>query len=100
LPSGWSFDSANGHYYRYVSASQVAWSAASTVAIADGGYLATITDASENTFVHNLVGSHNAWLGGSDAVHEGTWAWVVATLAVQSSRKWTSARGGQTSIST
>ena len=77
VPSGWSFDSANGHYYRYVSASQVTWSAAGTAAIADGGYLATITDASENTFVHNLVGSHNAWLGGSDAVHEGTWAWVV-----------------------
>ncbi len=53
------------------------WNAANTAAIAAGGYLATITDASENTFVHNLVGSHDAWLGGSDAGHEGTWAWVT-----------------------
>ena len=77
VPSGWSFDSANGHYYRYVAASQITWNAANTAAIAAGGYLATITDANENTFVHNLVGSHDAWLGGSDATQEGTWAWVT-----------------------
>ena len=77
VPSGWSFDSANGHYYRYVPASQITWNAANAAAGHDGGYLATITDANEDTFVHNLVGSHNAWLGGSDAGHEGTWAWVT-----------------------
>jgi VCBS repeat-containing protein len=77
VPSGWSFDSANGHYYRYVPASQITWNAANTAAIAAGGYLATITDSNENTFVHNLVGAHDAWLGGSDAAHEGTWAWVT-----------------------
>ncbi len=76
-PSGWSFDSANGHYYRYVTASQITWNAASAAAGHDGGYLATITDANENTFVHNLVGSHDAWLGASDAGHEGTWEWVT-----------------------
>ena len=32
VPSGWSFDSANGHYYRYVSASQITWNAANTAA--------------------------------------------------------------------
>jgi VCBS repeat-containing protein len=77
VPSGWSFDPANGHYYRYVTSSQISWNAADAAATAAGGYLATITDASEDTFVHNLVGSHNAWLGGSDAAHEGTWVWVT-----------------------
>ncbi len=77
VPAGWSFDAANGHYYRYVPESQITWNAANAAAVAAGGYLATITDASENTFVHNLVGAHNAWLGGSDAALEGTWAWVT-----------------------
>src|SRR5262249_13610482 len=77
VPTGWSFDSANGHYYRYVAASQITWNAANAAAIAAGGYLATITDANENAFVHNLVGSQNAWLGGSDAAQEGTWVWVT-----------------------
>jgi hypothetical protein len=72
--AGWVFDSDNGHYYRYIVSVNDTWGEAFTAAAADGAYLATITSASENAFV-NSVG-YGAWLGGSDAGHEGVWTWV------------------------
>ena len=39
------------------------------------GYLATILDAGENTFITNLI-SGPAWIGLSDAAVEGEWRWV------------------------
>ena len=43
------------------------------------GHLVTITSASENTFVDNLVGNHNfkLWIGLSDEITEGTYQWVT-----------------------
>jgi hypothetical protein len=78
---GWTFDADNGHYYRFVSSLQITWNEAANAAAADGAYLATITSASENAFVHNLDTSGNAWLGGSDAAQEGTWVWVMGPEA-------------------
>jgi hypothetical protein len=83
-PAGWSFNSTNGHYYRLVQ-NEMTWTAAKAQAEADGAYLATITSLSEQTFVANLVGSYNAWLGGSDDPAQGAaadqWEWVTGPEA-------------------
>jgi T1SS-143 domain-containing protein len=82
--TGWTLDSANGHYYEVVGGN-VSWAQANAAAIAAGGYLATITSAAENAFILNLNGltaqSQNLWLGGSDAATEGTWKWVTGPEA-------------------
>lgn len=75
-PIGWAYNSDNGHFYKYVSAPLISWAAAAAAAEAAGGHLATITDENENSFVFGLVGNKVAWLGGSDAAHEGQWQWV------------------------
>ena len=71
----------NGHYYQHVDG-EFTWEEAFNASQAAGGYLATITDAAENTFVTNLMGPFEAWpdgvawIGGSDAAIEGQWRWV------------------------
>ena len=74
IPLGWSLG-PNNHLYRYVD-EKVSWEEAQTAALNAGGYLATITDSSENDFVFSLVGEKVAWLGGTDADNEGEWCWV------------------------
>ncbi|MCS3728986.1 VCBS repeat-containing protein [Bradyrhizobium betae] len=89
LPAdGWVLDPANGHYYRFVSMDSVEYGTAATNAANDGAYLATITSADENSFVHSVVGNHVGWLGGttgnanSDGSSDGTtdtgavWSWT------------------------
>ncbi len=58
---------------------QARTAAAGTTVDGMQGYLATITSAAENDFLKSLVqsaGSPAAWIGASDAEHEGTWKWV------------------------
>ncbi len=74
-------NTANGHYYEYVS-SVADWQSATTAAAARTkygmtGYLATITSASENDFIKDKVDASNVWIGASDAGVEGTWKWVT-----------------------
>lgn len=74
---------ANGHeYYRLSSSS---WTAAETAANALGGFLVTIDDVAENTFVlntfANAVGSGRIWLGYTDQVTEGTFLWTSGLTA-------------------
>jgi hypothetical protein len=69
----------NGHYYDLVTAGAV-FNTARANALASNflgqqGYLATITSAAENTFIHSLL-SGQTWAGGSDAVVEGQWRWL------------------------
>jgi hypothetical protein len=69
---------ANGHeYYRLSSSS---WTAAETAANGLGGFLVTIDDAAENTFVlntfANAAGSGRIWLGYTDQVTEATFLWT------------------------
>lgn len=77
VPPGWTLNPETGHLYKYVSAPLIGWSAAAAAAAAEGGYLATITDAYENSLIFSLVGNRVAWLGGSDAGQEGHWRWVT-----------------------
>ncbi len=86
---GWVFDSADGHYYRYVSTS-VTYADAQAGAANDGSYLATITDSAENSFVANLPGMSSVefgvWTGGTthnanansqnELDSNATWTWT------------------------
>ncbi|MDB5565949.1 MAG: hypothetical protein JWP84_2515 [Tardiphaga sp.] len=75
--TGWTLDSANGHYYRYVG-STVSWNAAASAATQDGAYLATITSAAEQAFVYNLTNGVGGWAGGygPNAADASTWIWA------------------------
>jgi hypothetical protein len=77
----------NGHFYEFVSASAITWTAAKVAAEArtyNGlqGYLATITSAEENAFAFSKVNAVG-WIGASDAANEGQWVWAVGPEAGQ-----------------
>lgn len=67
----------NGHLYSLYDKA-FPWSEARTVSGNLGGYLATITSSTENSFVTSLLsyGSYNDyWIGCSDSSSEGIWHW-------------------------
>jgi VCBS repeat-containing protein len=76
IPLGWTLGPGS-HLYKYVSAPLISWASAAAAAVAAGGHLATIGSEAENDLVFSLVGNKVAWLGGSDAGHEGQWQWVT-----------------------
>ena len=81
VPIQWTVGAGgNDHYYEFIS-TPVTWDTALTAAAGSSylgltGYLATITSASEQTFIFTNVTSNFAWLGGSDRTTEGVWEWV------------------------
>jgi hypothetical protein len=92
-PVQWTVaEGGNGHWYEAVPAPQgINWTDAETAAEAAGGYLATITAESENTFIFNLVTDvsywypsehvNGPWIGGYQPVGSaepaGEWSWVT-----------------------
>ncbi len=73
----WVQNSDNGHSYALTT--PMTWNDAQNKAVEWGGYLATVNDAAENTWItDNLVvpsGTH-CFVGGNDIDAEGTWVWV------------------------
>lgn len=63
-----------GHRY-YKSNATMTWTQARTQCEQRGGHLLTLGNAAENEFVYPLAGE-NCWLGFTDEVSEGVWAWV------------------------
>jgi len=81
--------SFNGHSYEVVKENST-WTDAATCAVQRSGYLAEITSEAEQLAIfdelannagivtantQNQFGTASVWLGGSDAVTEGTWIW-------------------------
>jgi hypothetical protein len=74
-----------GHQYELVSDSAATWSQANADARAKGGFLATIGDAAEQSFVQGLLTDANAqsgsyWFGLRETSTEGDYRNVVSTL--------------------
>lgn len=82
-------DGGNGHWYKAISApGGISWTEAHADAAAWGGYLATPTSASENSFVFGLIDKAlfwntyiGPWIGGAQAQGSaepaGGWQWVT-----------------------
>ena len=74
--AGWTQNPANGHSYKVLT-SCGSWTACQEAAIAEGGYLVTITSQAENAWlVTTFGGSTHYWIGFTDKDSEGTWQWV------------------------
>uniref|UniRef100_A0A8D0DBL5 Galactose-specific lectin nattectin-like n=2 Tax=Sander lucioperca TaxID=283035 RepID=A0A8D0DBL5_SANLU len=61
------------------------WVDAETFCQTAGGTLASIHSAEENTFLRDYINQvtgidKNAWIGGTDAVKEGTWLWADGSI--------------------
>jgi len=89
-PIQWTVASGgNGHYYERINSANITWSNAKTAAEAltynsNSGHLATLTSATENTFVTNSVingATGSSWIGGNQPSGStepaGGWAWVT-----------------------
>jgi hypothetical protein len=71
-------DGGNGHWYQAVpAATYFTWSAADAEARAKGGYLATITDASEANFVRSLINSTSGVVRNLSGTTVGPWIGAV-----------------------
>jgi len=64
---------------------KLTWTEAQQKCQEDGFHLAEINNDNELEFVKELVGSHLAWLGGTDVDKEGDWRWVSSGLKVMAS---------------
>jgi hypothetical protein len=74
-------DGGNGHWYEKILQAKT-WDAHLVAAQERGGHLATITSASENSFIWSLVGSSFVcWLGGRALENQGcdttAWTWIT-----------------------
>ncbi len=67
-------DEYNGH--TYLLSTSTTWEGAEAQAIAMGGHLVTINDAAENTWLANTFTTAQHWIGLTDKVTEGTFAWA------------------------
>jgi hypothetical protein len=81
---------SNGHSYQYISFNGAVhtWDEANAMAAAMGGYLVTISSQAENNFITNNVipghltaGVSGAFIGSTDAGHEGLWVWATGPEA-------------------
>jgi flagellin-like hook-associated protein FlgL len=81
------FNPANQHFYEVVTpSSPVTWQQAKVLAqsrslFSLNGYLATVTDASEQSFINGQLAGKEGWIGASDQDVEGNWVWLTGPEA-------------------
>lgn len=67
----------NGHNYDLVYGGATGnWYTAEAAAVALGGHLVTINDASEQTWLISTFGTGRYWIGFTDSVVSNNWQWV------------------------
>lgn len=96
--TGVYYNALNDHYYKYVPG-MTTWTIAQASSgvltwYGAAGYLVTITDAAENTFVSDHTNAQNIWIGATDASTEGTWVWATGPEA--GTPFWTGTSSGTT----
>ena len=72
-------DGGNGHWYQAAQLAVDCWDQSRILALAEGGYLATITSAQENVFVleqTSMFPNSNISIGGFKDLPSGEWRWV------------------------
>lgn len=68
---------SNGHSYQRKDTA-LTWDAAKTACAGLSAHLATSTSQSENDWINaNMANGVPIWLGGTDAIKEGTWQWIT-----------------------
>jgi len=92
-PANQFFNPANQHFYEVVTPSSAkTWQQAKDLAQSRSlfglnGYLATVTDASEQSFINGQLAGKEGWIGASDqdvslgGLGEGKWAWLTGPEA-------------------
>ena len=87
------FNPTNQHFYEVVTPSSAkTWQQAKDLAqsrslFSLNGYLATVTDASEQSFINGQLAGKEGWIGASDqavslgGLGEGNWAWLTGPEA-------------------
>ena len=66
----------HGDSYYYCSKEPASWQNAKAICEANGGHLAIITSAAENSYLADQLPQQSAWIGLSDHQSEGNFKWV------------------------
>ena len=69
----WVVSPENGHAYKKIKCED--WEDAQTQAAAEGGYLVTINDETEQKWLQVVFGGEPSWIGLNDIAQEGQWIW-------------------------
>ncbi|MBU0800248.1 MAG: cadherin domain-containing protein, partial [Alphaproteobacteria bacterium] len=89
------YNADTGNFYRYITTtanlSTAQANANAALLNGQGGYVATVTSAAENTYLRSIISS-TVWLGGTDSAVEGEWRWQGGAEAGQ--LFWQGAAGG------
>ena len=73
LQDVWVICPENGHAYKRIQCDD--WIEAQDQAAAEGGYLVTINDETEQKWLQSVLGGQPSWIGLNDIAQEGQWIW-------------------------